>query len=144
MFDFIFGGKRKLELIRELLEQRIREVGFNDMESRLKIKEMSNFQLIGTAEGTIVTIIEMVLKMQKQGHFIRGIIETIENQRKGLGQDLGAYLEILKYTSGTPEQAGQAIPEYCLYRVNLEYPGQMTEDQFANAFVQATQMLMSR
>jgi hypothetical protein len=144
MFDFMFGGKRKLELIRELLEQRTREIGFNDMESRLKIKEMSNFQLIGTAEGTIVSIIEIVLKMQKQGHFIRNIIETIENQRKGLGQNLDEYLEILKITRGTPEQASEAIPEYCFYRINLEYPGQITEDQFANAFMKATQMLITQ
>jgi hypothetical protein len=35
MFDFIFGGKRKLKLISELLEQRMREQGFDDMDSRL-------------------------------------------------------------------------------------------------------------
>ena len=40
MFDFMFGGKRKLELIRELLEQRMREEGFDDMDSRLKVKEL--------------------------------------------------------------------------------------------------------
>ena len=45
MFDFVFGGKQKLELIRELLEQRMRGIGFDDMDSKLQIKQMSNFQL---------------------------------------------------------------------------------------------------
>ena len=40
MFDFIFGGKRKLELIRELLEQRMKEEGFDDIDSRLRVKEL--------------------------------------------------------------------------------------------------------
>jgi hypothetical protein len=142
MFDFIFGGTRKLELIRELLEQRIREMGFTDMESRLKIKEMGNFQLIGTPEGTIVTIVEMVLKMQRQGQLIRQILETIENQRRGLGHNVIEYSEILSLTRGSSEQASEAIPSYCFYRINLEYPGHMTEDQFASAFMQATQMLI--
>jgi len=35
MFDFILGGKRKLKLISEHLEQRMREQGFDDMDSRL-------------------------------------------------------------------------------------------------------------
>lgn len=48
MFDFLFGGKRKLELIRELLEQRMRDLGFDDMESRLKVKELGNVELMGT------------------------------------------------------------------------------------------------
>ena len=56
MFDFIFGDKRKAELIRELLKQRTRADSFDDIEYRLKIKSMGNFQLIGTLEGTIVTL----------------------------------------------------------------------------------------
>ena len=57
MFDFAFGGKRKLELIRELLEQRMREEGFDDMDSRLQVKQLGKLQLLGTPEGGIVTIV---------------------------------------------------------------------------------------
>lgn len=62
MFEFVVGGKRKLELIRELLEQRMREEGFDDMGSRLRVKELGKLQLLGTPEGAIVTIVETVFK----------------------------------------------------------------------------------
>ena len=142
MFDFIFGGKKKLELIRELLEQRMRGIGFDDMEYRLKIKEMSNFQLIGTPEGTLVSIVEMVIKLQRQGMLISQILQTIENHRKSTGQNLNEFTEILNSTRGTTEQASEAIPGYCYYRINYEYPGHITLEQFTNAFLQATQVLM--
>lgn len=38
MFGFLFGGDRKLSLIRELLEQRMRRSGYNDLEYRLEVK----------------------------------------------------------------------------------------------------------
>jgi hypothetical protein len=142
MFDFLFGGKRKLELIRELLEQRMRDIGFIDMESKIKIKELGNMQLMGTPEGAIVTIIELVLELQKKGLFITNIIDSIEEHRKCLGQDKTELLKILKLTSGSADEAGAAIPIYCWYRLNIESPGIMTEEQFQNAFVQATEMLM--
>lgn len=143
MFDFVFGGKRKLELIRELLEQRMRDVGFDDMESRLKVKELGNMQLIGTPEGDIVTIIETVIKLQKNGLIIKNIIESIEEHRKILGQDRTELLKILKIASGPDHEAGGAIPMYCWYRLTIEKPpGIITEEQFQNAFMQAAEELM--
>lgn len=144
MFEFLFGGKRKMELIRELLEQRMRNAGFTDMDSRLKVKELGNIQLIGTPEGTIVTIIENVLQLQKQGMFIGQILDAIENQRKSTGQNPSEFREIREMASGSIEDAGNAIPVYCFYRMNVEYPGRITEEEFGNAFMQATQELMSR
>lgn len=38
--------------------------------------------LIGTPEGTLVTIIETVSKLQNQGLVIKKIIERIEDYRK--------------------------------------------------------------
>ena len=144
MFDFIFGGKRKLELIRELVEQRMRDIGFDDMESRLKVKEMGNFQLMGTPEGTIVTIIEHVFKLQKQGLMIGQILMAIENQRKSTGQNTAEFMEILNIASGSIDDAGSAIPIYCFYRMNIEYPDKINEDQFMNAFSQAVNVMNSR
>jgi hypothetical protein len=43
MFNFLFGGKQKLELIRELLEKRMREEGFDDMDSRLQVKQLGKW-----------------------------------------------------------------------------------------------------
>lgn len=141
MFDFLFGGKRKLELIRELLEQRMRDVGFDDMESKLKIKELGNIQLIGTPEGAIVTILETVIDLQNKGLIIKNIIISIEDHRKSLGQDITELLKVLKIASWPSRESCEAIPMYCWYRINIESPGRMTEEQFNNAFEQAASFL---
>ena len=140
MFDFLFGGKRKLELIRELLEQRMRDHGFTDIASRLKVKQLGNKELMGTPEAAIVTIIETVFSMQKQGRLLGQIINDIETHCRSLGHDSEAFREILDVARG-PE-AGSAVPMYALYRINIEAPGRVTEEQFASAFSQAVQVLM--
>jgi hypothetical protein len=141
MFDFLFGGKKKLELIRELLEQRMRGLGFDNMEYRLHVKQMSNLQLMGTPEAAIITIVESVFKLQKQGMIIAGIIQTIEDHRKSLGHNEFEFGRILSMATGTISQAGEAIPEYCYYRLDIEQPGKMTDEQFINAFTQAAHAL---
>jgi len=135
MFDFLFGGKKKIELIRELVEQRMRDHGFDDMEWRLKVKTLGNMELMGTPEAAIVTIIETVLKMQKRGMLLWQILESIESHRSSLGHNPSDFAEILEVARG--RDAGESVPMYALYRVNLEAPGRVTEDQFFNAFSQA-------
>jgi hypothetical protein len=139
MFDFLFGGKKKIELIRELIEQRMRESGFDDMHSRLQIKQLSNLQLISTPEGTIVTILETVLKMQKQGALLGQILSGMENHRKSSGHNPSEFAEIHAVSRGP--NAGDCVPMYILYRINLEAPGRMTEDQVFNAINHAMQIL---
>lgn len=142
MFDFLFGGKKKLELIRELLEQRMRDLGFNDMQYRLHIKQMGNMELMGSPEAAIVTIIQIVLTLQKQGLMIFEIISKIESDRKSLGQNESEFRKILAMATGSVTQADEAVPEFCFYRLNIEQPGKMTEEQFIRAFTQATLALM--
>jgi hypothetical protein len=139
MFDFLFGGKRKLELIRELTEQRMREVGFDDMHHRIQVKQLSNLQLISTPEGTIVTILESVLKMQRQGLLLVQILNSIESHRRSTGHDPNTFAEIIALARG--QNAGDSVPMYVLYRVNLEAPGRMTEDQVFSAMNHAMQIL---
>lgn len=141
MFDFLFGGKKKIEFIRELVEQRMRNLGFDDMEWRLKVKQLSNSELIGTPEAGIVTVLENVIKMQKQGIFIRQILESIENHRKTLGHDVAEFSILLKLASGSSEMAGSAVPRYCFYRLNMEAPGKMSEEQFIKTFEQTVEYL---
>ncbi|ATI03144.1 MULTISPECIES: hypothetical protein [Cycloclasticus] len=137
MFDFMFGGKRKLELIRELLEQRMREEGFDDMDSRLKVKELGKLQLIGTPEGAIVTIVETVVKSQRQGALLSQILASIENHRKSLGSDPQEFSEIMNIASGP--QAGESVGIYCHYRLNLEHPGLISLEQCMKALEQCAQ-----
>ena len=140
MFDFLFGGKRKLELIRELVEQRMRDHGFTDIDSRLKVKELGNMELMGTPEAAIVTIIETVFKMQAKGMLLGQIISQMEQHRGSLGHNADDFNEVLQVARGP--DAGNAVAMYAFYRVNLEAPGRVTEDQFFNAFNQAAQVLM--
>ena len=134
-FDFLFGGKRKLELIRELLEQRMRAEGFDDMESRLQVKELGNLQLIGTPEGALVTIVETVVKLQKRGVLLNQILASIEDHRKGtLGSNPQDFAEILQISVGS--NSGAAVGAYCYYRLSLEHPNLISDSQCATALEQ--------
>ena len=142
MFDFLFGGKQKIELIRELLEQRMRDIGYDDMHFRLQIKQMGNMQLMGTPEGTLVSIIETVIKLQRSGVLITQIIDKLEDHRRRIGHDASSYLTI-KQTAQSRDDAGSAIPMYCKYRLDLEYPTQpISDEHFSSAFEQITIFLM--
>ena len=139
MLDFLFGGKRKLELIRELVEQRMREIGFDDMEYRLHVKQLKNMELMSTPEATVVTIVETIIKLQKRGLLLRPILDSTENHRKSMGHDPKVFRDLLDMASGT--SPGEVVHLYLTYRINLEAPGRMTAEQLLNAFATATQVL---
>jgi hypothetical protein len=141
MFDFVFGGKRKLELIRELLEQRMREQGFDDMDSRLRVKELGNMQLLGTPEGAIVTIVETVVKAQKQGALLTSILSSIENHRKTLGSNPVDFADVLDMARGP--QAGESVGFYCYYRLSIEHPGRISAEQCISALDQCAPEIAS-
>jgi len=142
MFDFLFGGKKKLNLVKELLEIRMRESGFDDFESRLQTKNLSNLQLMATPEGTIVTIIELVVKLQKSGRLLFDIISTIENHRAKIGSDPDEFGRIFRLSkSPNTEEAATAVGEYCLYRVHLEHTSIMSAKQVMRAMFLATNAL---
>ena len=142
MFDFLFGGKNKVNLIKELIEIRMRESGFNDLESRLKIKNLSNFRLMSTPEGTIVTIIELVLKFQKSGKLLSHILSTIENNRAKIGYDAGEFGRIFKLSKSSDiEKASTSVAEYCIYRAHLEHTQIISKKQIVRAMFLATNAL---
>lgn len=141
MFDFMFGGKRKLELIRELLEQRMREEGFDDMDSKLRVKQLSKMDLMGTPEGAIVTIVETVMRLQKQGALLSQILSSIENHRKSLGSNPQEFSEILEVARG-PE-AGNSVGMYVYYRLNIEHPDRVSVEQCMSALDQSATEISS-
>ena len=140
VFEFMLGGKKKLELIRELLEQRMMDEGYTDMEFKLHIKQMGNLQLLSTPEANLVTIIQTVLRMQKSGALLVTILKTIEDQRKPLGQDPAEFYDILQI-AGDVRTSGDAFVFYCKYRMDVETGGIMSEDQFIRAMEQAMPVL---
>ena len=142
MFDFIFGGKKKLNLIKELLEQRMRVAGFDDLEYRLKVKNMSNIQLLGTPEATIVTIVDLVLRLQESGILLYEVLSKIENHRAKIGSDPKEFGRIFRQAKSVrSEDAGAAVPAYCIYRVYLEHSNVISENQVLSAMFQATNAL---
>lgn len=141
MFEFMFGGKRKIELIRELTEQRMREEGFDDMDSRLRVKQLGKLQLMGIPEGAIVTIVETVIRMQKRGALLSQILPSIENHRKSLGSNPQAFSEILEVAQGP--QAGDSIGMYIYYRLTIEHPGRVSVEQCIRALDQSAMEISS-
>jgi hypothetical protein len=69
------------------------------------------------------------------------VLGAIEDHRKRTGHDPDAFAHIQSLCRKSSEDAGAAVPLYTLYRVNLEHPGMMTEEQFESAFLQAVQTL---
>lgn len=139
MFDFVFGGKRKLALIRELLEQRMREEGFDDMASRLRVKQLGSLQLLGTPEGAIVTIVETVIKSQKQGAPLHQILSSMEDHRRSLGFDRQEFYPILEMSTEREPDEYATIATYVLYRMTIEHPGRVSGEQCINALNQSAQ-----
>lgn len=137
MFGFLFGGDKKNELIRSLLQARMTSAGFQDREFLDHIKKMTKDQLIGTPEGTIVTIVETMKNLQDKGVFLTEIIQRIENHRRFSGHNAKDFQQILAMARG--ESAGVACALYALYRINLEAPGRMSEDDVFHAFSRASE-----
>ena len=70
MFDFVFGGKKKLNLVRAIVEKSMKDSGLDGLESRAQVKNLSNFELIGTPAGIVVNIIDLVLEAQQAEEII--------------------------------------------------------------------------
>ena len=144
IFSSIFGGDHKSVLIRELLEQRMRDGGFDELEYRLKVKKLSNVEVMGTPEAAIVTIIDTVMEMQRKGALLHVIFDAIENHRKRLGHDASEFDRILEISRQPGAESGTSVPLYCMYRVNIEHPGIMSSEQLEEAIGTALEGLMNR
>ena len=135
MFDFLFGSEKKLSLIRELLEQRMRRSGYDELEYRLEVKRLGNNQLIGTPEGTIVTILETIFKMQKNGLMLGQIISSIESHREKIGSDKNEFNEILNVAQGS--NSGECVTQYCSYRIYIEHNSMLNPSEVEDVIIEA-------
>ncbi len=130
MFGGLFGENRKNALIRELLEMRMRAAGFDDIEHRLRVKQLGKMELLGSPEATLVWIIEAVIKNEKRGAQLFQTLQLVEGQRKPRGDYL-RFNEILSEADhGNP---GTALFDYCYYRLELEHYGVVTPEQCLQA-----------
>lgn len=139
MLDFLFGGSKRLALIKELLEQRMREEGYDEMQYKLQVKKMGRLELSGTPEATVLTIIDTVKKGQASGELLYSIVSRIENIRKVNGHNPIDFNEVLAASKGS--SAGESVFMYCKYRVDLEHWGVMNDLQIARAIDAAVRHL---
>jgi hypothetical protein len=137
----MFRINKRNALIRELLEQRMRASGFDDMDARLKVKALGTFSLMGVPEGTIITILEAVIREQGHGKFLIDIIKKIENTRRRQGELPVVFNDILQKCIG-PNPSG-AVFDFCAYRVEVEHYGIMNADQVDDAVNQALPIIVS-
>jgi len=140
MFDFLFGGKKKLNLIRELIERRMADSGYDEIQYQLKIKELTNLQLMSTPEGTLVTIMETIFKLQNKGLLLNQAIARVEDHRSKLGVNSRRYLAIIELTRDI-DKAGIAVFRYCEYRLEIENPGVLNQAQLKSTFDNANAAL---
>jgi hypothetical protein len=146
MFDFLYGGKERLDLIRELLRQRVLEVGFGDLESKSKISALGNFKLVQTPEALIVLVVDTVKKRLQIGHPLHKILTSLESDRRRTGEDTAAFNEILSASRGGKESEFEGLKAlsmsmYIHYRMDIENPGLMTRDQINRAIEQSVKSL---
>ncbi len=108
------------------------EAGYGDASSSARIKRLWSLLLIGTPEATLVTIVETVMKLQKQGLLLSTILPAIENHRKRSGTNSYEFSRILELVSGSADEAGSAVGLYVFYRLNIEHPGRVSIEQCVN------------
>jgi hypothetical protein len=135
----MFGIGKRNALVRELLEQRMRASGFDDMSARLKVKEMGTFKLMGVPEGTIVNILETIIREQSRGVLLVDIIKGIENTRRRTGGMPTEFNAILRKAIGS--NPSDAVYEYCAYRMVVEHYGVMDVNQVVDAVNKASPII---
>jgi hypothetical protein len=62
-----------------------------------EFNNLTDREIFGTPEGTLVTIIETVFVSQAQGKLLRDILENIENHRKQIGENKIGFNNIKKF-----------------------------------------------
>ena len=125
----ILNENKKVSIIRALIGKRMSRSGFDGMTVSNELNQLTEPQLMSTPEAMVVTIIETALVLQNRGLLIAQIVEAIERHRAQLGTNENEMKMIKTIASGSVDRAHTAIPYYCLYRMKIEFPGLMTDEQ---------------
>ena len=131
MFEFLFGGKQKVSLIRDLVGKRL---------GLRAAHKMGKAKLLGTPEAAIVTIISTVVLSQSTGGLLMQIFQHMELHRRKLGMGYG-FDQILELVR--TDQAYPAILAYVHYRLSIEQPGKMTDEEINSAVKYASLKILS-
>lgn len=117
----MFGrGRKRIALIKELVEQRINGRGASSLEGRLMIKSLNSFKAMSLPEATIVVIVEAIVKGQMAGIPLSAILQRLEKQRSASGHYPSVFSSILETAEG--HNPASAMIDYLAYRNNIEAP----------------------
>ena len=134
----MLGDSKKISLIKNLIQERVKDLGFAEPRFQNHIRKMSESEIIDSPEYKIFTLVEIIKKFQDKGALLKNIFPIIEDHRKRWGHDPHLFKQIIEAASGG--SSGASGPMYALYRIHLEAPGSMSDAQVIEAFAQATDL----
>lgn len=114
MFDFLYGGTKRVQLVRDLMSY-LNRGDYDDIEG------LSKSQLFNTPEGIIVDLTSSIYKMQSRG-FLLGKCVAITEQSSGLYgsfNDHSLAPEIKEKFMGSISDAAQGVDEYIYLKIYL-------------------------
>lgn len=117
MFGFGKMSKR-VALIKELVEQRFKLRGQDNIESRLFVKSLGTLNSMSLPEATLVTILEAAIVGQSKGLMLRDALLKQESLRRLKGSDQEKFAEIIELSVGPNPAIALAL--YCRYRLCME------------------------
>ena len=113
MFDFLYGGTKRIQLVRDLII-------FLDRGDYDDIEGLSKSQLFNTPEGIIVDLTSSIYKLQSKG-FLLGKCVAITEQTAGLYGSFNDHPlapEINEKFMGTIGEAAQGVDEYIYVKIS--------------------------
>ena len=115
----MFGkSRRRKALVLELVEHRMRLLGFDNRQIRLELKQLSGLKLAALPESTIVSVVHSAVFNQKRSILLQYTLSRLESHRKLAGHNEDLFKKILRQASG-PDPT-KALVSYSLYRIKLE------------------------
>ena len=119
MFDFLFGGKERVNLTKKLLDRKGKD------------SSIAKYKLMSTPESLIAAMVQVAVVSQKRGAPIFQIIQHIESKTPWVNKyiDPRSYDFLLEEAMKSPAEADQALRKYINLRVRIDYPYGITKDE---------------
>lgn len=143
MSSSIFSHATKVAVIQSLIERRMSRSGYDELTISKELTQLSEPQLMSTPEAMLVTVIETTLVLQQRGLLIGQIVESIERHRSQLGTNENQMNMIRAVASGPLDRAHTAIPYYCLYRMKIEFPGVIADNDMLTVYNDAERAVIN-
>ena len=131
LFSNLFGGDKRVKVIREIIAMIAEIEGISEKEIASNLSSLTDNQALASTIGSIVVNIDTISKSQESGTPMLSILKHIENHRRKLGHNATQFDEVLGLCQSNP---GAAAMQFLHYRHNIENPGTLSDEQFAAVF----------